>query len=306
MQKLAKSRGVRGAASVCALTALLYLLARSLLQLLVSALMGLGVPGASLAEPTGYSTVAVDLFSLFIGLGALLLPLCFLLRATRLQPADLRLTIPAPWSPGFCLVVFLGVANAANLFGGLLGRLTGVVSELSRLPAGGPELAVCFLVLCVMPAVCEELLFRGALQGLMRPCGSSAAIFAPALLFALLHSELSQILTAFVCGIFLGWLTERTGSILPGILLHFVNNCLAFLNIYLHLYAPGGFAVGFELTVLLAFPLLALWMIYRAGQQGFRFSAGLRPGVDALSVFSSPAYTAAVLFLLLLDLFVLR
>lgn len=306
MQKLAKSRGVRGAASLCALTAILYLLARSLLQLLVSALMGLGVPGASLAEPVGYSAVAVDLFTLFIGIGALLLPLGWLLRATRLQAADLRLTIPAPWSPCFCLVVFLGVANAANLFGGLLGHLTGAASAVSPLPAGGLDLIVRFLVLCLMPAICEELLFRGAIQGLMRPCGSAAAIFAPALLFALLHSELSQILTAFVCGIFLGWLTERTGSVLPGMLLHFLNNCLAFLNIYLRLYAPGGVATGFELTVLLLFPLLALWMIYRAGRQGFRFSAGLRPGVDVLSVFTSPAYTAAVLFLLLLDLFLMR
>lgn len=305
MQNIAKSRGVRGAASLCALTAILYLLARSLLQLLVSTLMGMVCPGASLSDPVGFSTVAVNLFLLAIGIGSLLLPLCWLLRFTRLQPADLRLTIPAPWSPGFCLPVFLGVANAANLFGGLLGRLAGVTKPMSELPAGGAELFVCFLVLCLMPAVCEELLFRGALQGIMRPCGSAAAIFAPALLFALLHSDPAQILTAFVCGIFLGWLTERTGSLLPGVLLHLVNNCIAFLNIYLHLYAPATAALCFELAVLLFFPLFALWLIYHSGRQGFRFSAGLRPGVDLLAVFTSPAYVVTVVFLLALDLLAL-
>ena len=81
-----------------------------------------------------------------------------------------------------------------------------------------------------MPAVLEEIYFRGALQGIMRPSGSSVAIFAPALLFALLHLDLAQSITALVCGIFLGWLVERSGSILPGMLLHFINNTLAFLS----------------------------------------------------------------------------
>ena len=63
------------------------------------------------------------------------------------------------------------------------------------------------------------------------------AIFGPALLFSLLHLDAIQGLTALVCGVFLGWLAERSGSILPGILLHFVNNCLAFCNLYLRLYA---------------------------------------------------------------------
>ena len=54
-----------------------------------------------------------------------------------------------------------------------------------------------------------------------------------------------------VCGVFLGWLAERSGSILPGMLLHFVNNCLAFCNLYLRLYAPGDVSFAFELFVLL-------------------------------------------------------
>src|SRR5699024_8412697 len=124
-------------------------------------------------------------------------------------------------------------------------------------------------------AILEELLFRGALQGLMRPCGSAAAIFAPALLFALLHMDLAQGITAFVCGVFLGWLAERTGSILPGMLLHFVNNTIAFIVAYLQLYAPASTAMAAELFVLLFFPPVALWLIWHAMRQGFRFSAGL-------------------------------
>lgn len=294
---MTKSRGVRGAAGGCAVASLVYLLARGLLTLLVSALMGLAHPGASLAKPLGFSGVSTALFQLLIGLGAIVLTLVFLLKVTRLKTKDLRIMLPAPWSPGFCLPVFLGVANLANLAGALINRLTGSPATSEMLPSGGPELLVQFLALCVMPAIAEELLFRGAFQGLMRPCGSAAAIFAPALLFGVLHLDLAQGLTAFACGVFLGWLAERSGSILPGMLLHLVNNALAFLTIYLRYYAPAEVSFGVELLILLFFPAFGAWMICNARRQGFSFSAGLRPGVDVLTVFTSPVYCATVLFL---------
>ena len=294
---MTKSRGVRGAAGGCAVASLVYLLARGLLMLLVSALMGLAHPGASLAKPLGFSGGSTALFQLLIGLGAIVLTLVFLLKVTRLKTKDLRIMLPAPWSPGFCLPVFLGVANLANLAGALINRLTGSPATSEMLPSGGPELLVQFLALCVMPAIAEELLFRGAFQGLMRPCGSAAAIFAPALLFGVLHLDLAQGLTAFACGVFLGWLAERSGSILPGMLLHLVNNALAFLTIYLRYYAPAEVSFGVELFILLFFPAFGAWMICNARRQGFSFSAGLRPGVDVLTVFTSPVYCATVLFL---------
>ena len=300
---MARSRGVRGAASLCAVAALLYLLARAVLYAAVSGLLGLVQPGASLARPVGVSDAVLAVLQILIGLGAILLPLWGLLRFSRLQRGDLRILLPAPWSPAFCLPVFLGAANAANLAGALLAGLLGAESASARLPSGGPELFLQFMALCVLPAVTEELFFRGALQGLLRPCGSAAAIFGPALLFSLLHLDAIQGLTALVCGVFLGWLAERSGSILPGILLHFVNNCLAFCNLYLRLYAPGDVSFAFELFVLLFFPLFSLWLLYHARKQGFHFSAGLRPGVDVLGVFTSPAYTVTVLFLLLYTVF---
>ncbi len=293
-----KLRGVRGAAGWCAVIALLYLLVRSVLYTAADALLGLLLPGASLARPVGVSDVTIGLIQLFIGLGAILLPLACALRLTRLNGRDLRLLLPAPWSPAFCLPVFLGLANIGNLAGALLSGLTGSAAEPQRLPSGGGALILQFVILCIMPAVLEELFFRGALQGLLRPSGSAAAIFGPALLFALLHLDLVQGLTALICGVFLGWLAERSGSILPGMLLHFINNTLAFLALYLRLYAPAEVSLGLELFLVAFFPLFCLWLLYHARTQGFRFSAGLRPGVDVLAVFSSPAYTLTVLFLL--------
>ena len=100
---------MQGAAGGCA-ASLVYLLVRGLLTLLVSALMGLAHPGASLASRWASAGFSTALFQLLIGLGAIVLTLVFLLKVTRLKTKDLRI-MPAPWSPGFCLPVFLGVAN---------------------------------------------------------------------------------------------------------------------------------------------------------------------------------------------------
>lgn len=302
---MTRSRGVRGAASWCAIAALFYLLVRSLLYAGISAVMGLIHPGASMARPLGFTDVTISVLQLVIGIGAVMIPLVCMLRLTRLRGRDLRILLPAPWSPAFCLPVFLGLANTANLAGALLSNLLGIENTSSILPSGGTELFLQFLVLCVMPAIVEELFFRGALQGLLRPCGSEVAIFGPALLFALLHLDPIQGLTALVCGVFLGWLAERSGSILPGMLLHFTNNCLAFLSLYLRFYAPNNVSFGVELFLLLFFPLFGIWLLYHARGQGFRFSAGLRPGVDVLDVFTSPAYSVTVLFLLAYTFFLI-
>ena len=185
-----------------------------------------------------------------------------------------------------------------------MGLWTNYFNELADLP-NNMEAAFDMMMhhplgivaIVIMAPLVEELLFRGAFQGLMRPCGSAAAIFAPALLFGVLHLDLAQGLTAFACGVFLGWLAERSGSILPGMLLHLVNNALAFLTIYLRYYAPAEVSFGVELFILLFFPAFGAWMICNARRQGFSFSAGLRPGVDVLTVFTSPVYCATVLFL---------
>ena len=87
-------------------------------------------------------------------------------------------------------------------------------------------------------------------------------------------------------------------------LLHFCNNTLAFLNLYLRFYAPQPVSCGVERFILFFFPAFGVWLIWHARQQGFRFSAGLRPGVDVAEIFTSPVYALAVVFLVCYTIFV--
>ena len=90
-----------------------------------------------------------------------------------------------------------------------------------------PWLSVIFLMAFV-PAICEELAFRGFIfGGLVRQGGRLRAVLITALLFGISHGVLQQSIAATFMGLLLGWIALRTGSVLPGILIHLTNNTLS-------------------------------------------------------------------------------
>ena len=93
--------------------------------------------------------------------------------------------------------------------------------------SGAPLVAV-ILLLAVVPAICEELAFRGFIfAGLVRQGGRLRAIVVTAAMFGISHGVLQQSIAATVMGVLLGWIALRTGSVLPGLLLHMTNNALS-------------------------------------------------------------------------------
>lgn len=80
--------------------------------------------------------------------------------------------------------------------------------------------------IAVVAPIVEEMLFRGAIEGelLRRWRNPLWAIFVSALIFGLIHLNPAQMPYAFCLGLLLGWLYYRTKSIVPGIVLHLVNN----------------------------------------------------------------------------------
>ena len=90
------------------------------------------------------------------------------------------------------------------------------------------KLLMVLLVAGLVPALTEEFTFRGVIQaGLRNSYGPKNAVIWSGLLFALLHLNPWNFLGLWSFGCFLGYLTERTGSIRPAMFLHLVNNSLA-------------------------------------------------------------------------------
>lgn len=89
-----------------------------------------------------------------------------------------------------------------------------------------------YVSICLFAPLVEEMVFRGAvLRTLLQKMEGHKwrAILVSALLFSVVHMNPAQMPFAFVAGIFLGWIYSRTGSIVPGVLYHWVNNSVVFL-----------------------------------------------------------------------------
>ena len=83
--------------------------------------------------------------------------------------------------------------------------------------------------IAIMAPLVEELLFRGAIQGYMLRKGMKPlhAILIASAIFGIVHMNPIQVPFAFAIGMIFGWLYYRTGSVIPGIVGHFINNSIA-------------------------------------------------------------------------------
>lgn len=81
-----------------------------------------------------------------------------------------------------------------------------------------------FLAGAIMPAITEEFSFRGYIQGVLRPLGATGAILLTGILFGVLHMSLIRLLPLTLLGVLWALVTHRSGSTLPAMIMHFLNN----------------------------------------------------------------------------------
>jgi sodium transport system permease protein len=150
-----------------------------------------------------------------------------------------RRTLRLKWPAARYFLLALAFPIALNPLVNELGRLvqqwfpiSSIIKEaLGKLMSESSSLGVSVGVFALLPAICEELAFRGfILSGLEHRRRTRSAILLSALMFGFLHVLLSlfqQLFNATVLGIVLGLLAIRSGSLLPGVIFHFLNNALA-------------------------------------------------------------------------------
>ena len=108
-----------------------------------------------------------------------------------------------------------------------------VTQQLDGLLVAQGSLWTMLLVIGVLPAVCEELAFRGfILSGLRHGGNKWAAIVISSIFFGATHAIFQQSLIAFSVGMVLAFVAIQSGSILPAILFHIVHNSLGLLIKY--------------------------------------------------------------------------
>ena len=120
------------------------------------------------------------------------------------------------------IIAAMFICNIANEFIELPNLMENTFMGMSRNIFG-------ILAIAFMAPLVEELLFREAIEGHLLQSGKKpkTAIILSALIFGLIHVNPAQVPFAFCLGLVFGWLYYRTGSIIPGMIGHFLNNFLA-------------------------------------------------------------------------------
>ena len=127
--------------------------------------------------------------------------------------------------------------------------LTGKTSSIDL----GDSYVLALIMSALLPAIFEEALFRYLPLRLLAPHSEKTAIFVSAFFFSLVHLDLFTIPYAFVGGATFMFLDIVTGSIVPSIIIHFLNNALSVTMYFLAdspIWVLGIYAIVFLLTVI--------------------------------------------------------
>lgn len=81
---------------------------------------------------------------------------------------------------------------------------------------------------CVLPGLCEEFLHRGImLHANKKQTNPRYALIVSSLLFGLMHLNINQFFYASILGALIGYVALASDSIIPGMIIHFMNNALS-------------------------------------------------------------------------------
>ena len=149
--------------------------------------------------------------------------------------------------------------------------------EAFLLRDGVGSLMANMLVLALVPAICEELFFRGAFQQTLMACFRGkhhVAIWLTAAIFSLMHGDLFAFLPRFLLGLLLGYLYYYGQSLWVNVFAHFLNNTIV---VILYFLAARGVvdvdmaeSMGFPFVVVLVTAIVCMvlfWLFFVADEK---------------------------------------
>lgn len=227
--------------------------------------------GASLAEPALLPEWVLGVYNGLWAPVTLLPPYALLWGAGG--PQGLHLQLGKPKVPLWVLVpLFMGGMVAVNSVASLLRTVVSGMAELPaaepmQLPQNGAGLAMLYLSSCLMPAVFEELFYRGAVQGLLRPFGRRFALLAASIPFTLAHVNLWELPVVFILSVLLGYTAEICESLWPCMVLHFTNNFVVLTLEVVRQRMSGPMALAVTAWLMVLFVALVAGAIYMVRKQ---------------------------------------
>ncbi|MBQ7798583.1 MAG: CPBP family intramembrane metalloprotease [Clostridia bacterium] len=132
---------------------------------------------------------------------------------------------------GVCVAIGIAtlflLSGLLNYWQLLIDKLGFTSSSLSYELDSVKNYLISLVSLALIPAVCEELIFRGIITTALKEKGQVFAVVLSSIMFSIFHFSPSQLLYPICFGLILGIVYLKTRNILFPILLHFINNALS-------------------------------------------------------------------------------
>lgn len=198
-----------------------------------------------------------------------------LAKALQIRPVSFGIAIQS---------IALGITGW-GIAAGIITFTIPILGNPPSIPALEPEtirdLLWILFVAALLPGLCEEILFRGVLQGILSRKGQWKAILITALLFSVFHLNPWNLLPAFFLGLLFGVLVVRTGSLVPAVMAHIVVNATAFTVAYIFRDQQNSdvypLMAGLAITFCVIFPFF--WRNTRGIKKGLPILASVSAGV---------------------------
>ena len=223
---------------------------------------GEGYQATLQAASTGGNAILAALVSAFSSVITLIIFL-----KTKWTPLTRGYLLSKPWGTLLWVALFsLGTIIPLSFLYEQLGiemdeNTQQIITSMMKEPWG-------YVAVGILAPLAEEVVFRGAilrtLLGIMSKKNHWVAIIISAALFGLAHFNAAQFINALLMGLLLGWMYYRTGSLVPGILLHWINNTMAYVLTNIMPQSDGKlidlfhgdektlyYAVGFSLCIMI-------------------------------------------------------
>lgn len=154
----------------------------------------------------------------------------------KLRKLPFKQTYPVKCSPKYYLIgvmlIFgllfsLGkISQPISDFFELIGYNTRKADDILPNLSGG-LVVPALIVIGLLPAIFEESLFRGViLRSCEKGCGTLYTVLLVGMSFSLYHTSPEQTVYQFFAGCVFAFIAVRSGSILPSVIMHFINNAL--------------------------------------------------------------------------------
>ena len=223
---------------------------------------GEGYQATLQSASTGGNAILTALVSVFSSVITLVIFL-----KTKWTPLTRGYLLSKPWGTLLWVALFsLGTIIPLSFLYEQLGiemdeNTQQIITSMMKEPWG-------YVAVGILAPLAEEVVFRGAilrtLLGIMSKKNHWVAIMISAAIFGVVHANLAQFINALLMGLILGWMYYRTGSLVPGILLHWVNNTMAYVLTNIMPQSDGKlidlfhgdektmyYAVGFSLCIMI-------------------------------------------------------